>query len=84
MIHMYLVKNTEMNEEEFQLNLHETNIVSAKLQLVSSDGKVHNINLADVLSLQWDTFDSLEEEEDEEKATKLQLSDKRENSKLAK
>ncbi|MEH7116129.1 hypothetical protein V7128_01720 [Neobacillus vireti] len=64
-ISMYLVKNTDMDDEEFQRKLHIRNIVGAKLTITSSDGEVHNIDFADVLNIQWDTFDSLEEEEDE-------------------
>jgi hypothetical protein len=75
-IQMYLVKNTEMDEEEFQRKLDVRNIVGAKLQLTTSDGEVHNVELADVLSLQWDVFDSLEEEEEKEKPLSGELSDK--------
>jgi hypothetical protein len=74
-IQMYLVKNTEMDEEEFQRKLNVRNIVGAKLQLTTSDGVVHNV-VADVLSLQWDVFDSLEEEEEKEKPLSGELSDK--------
>ena len=64
-IQLHLVKNTDMDKETFLNTLHELNIVSSKLELVSSDGKVHNVDFTDVLSLLWTEFDSLEEKDEE-------------------
>jgi hypothetical protein len=64
-IKLHLVKNTDKDEESFQRIMHEKNIVAAKLQLVSSNGEVHNMDLADVLSLLWTNFESFEDDEEE-------------------
>jgi hypothetical protein len=54
---LFLIKNVAKNtRSSFGTKFHPDNIVSAKLQIVLSDGSVHSID-SDILSLEWKDSD---------------------------
>jgi hypothetical protein len=74
-VKLYLLKNTEMDEEEFQRMFQKDNIVGTKpLEITFSNGKVHKFDVMDVLKMMWEHFE-VEEEETEEKSPSSELDD---------
>lgn len=72
---LYLLKDTDMNEEEFKQVFHKDNIIGIDpINVRLSNGSVHKFHVADILNLM--SIDSFETNETEEKATDTKISDK--------
>jgi hypothetical protein len=67
---LYLIKDTEMDEEKFRMVFQKDNIVGAKFEVTLSDKSVHKFDVGgDILDMLWDSF------ENGEKATDGKISD---------
>lgn len=52
---VYLINKTELNEEKYRTKFDQENIVGVKIEITTSDGKVHNVN-AFLGELTWNEF----------------------------
>lgn len=66
---LYLLHETDLNEEEFNRKLDPSNIITGKLHLTDSKGNVHIFDVMDVLEFEKTLF------EGNKIATECQLSD---------
>jgi hypothetical protein len=66
---LYLLHETDLDEEEFNRKLDPSNIIAGKLHLTDCNGKVHIFDVMEVLELVKSIF------ENNKIATECQLSD---------
>lgn len=71
---LYLIKDTEMDEETFRAVFQKDNVVGIEpLKVTLSNGRVHKFDVADWFNMMIEHFET---NEDKEKATDGEISDK--------